>query len=119
MAFDARKIADTQNTEPFVFIGLDGDEYELPNVNTLTGEQARRFRQGDESVLEEIADPDTMDAIDEMPVGVQAELSRAWVEHGGQPGKAASRSPRRREPARRSQSTSSSAARRRRSTRSR
>ena len=112
MAFDARKVAAEQNTEPFAFTGLDGEEYELPNINTLTGEQARRFRQGDESVLEEIADDDTLDAIDDMPVGVQGELSKAWVLHGDKPGKAASRSSARRGSARRSRSTSSSAARR-------
>lgn len=112
MGFDARKVAAEQNTEPFVFTGLDGEEYELPNINTLTGEQARRFRQGDESVLEEIADEDTLDAIDDMPVGVQGELSRAWVAHGGKPGKAGSRSSARRGSPRPSPSTSSSAGRR-------
>ncbi|MFB6948892.1 hypothetical protein ACFV85_14990 [Streptomyces niveus] len=103
MAFDARKIAAKQNTDPFPFTGMDGEEYELPNINTLTGEQGKRFRTGDESVLEEIADDDVLDAIDEMPLGVQSELSRAWVMHGGTPGKAASRSsarPRRRKPSR-------------------
>ncbi|MFP3990649.1 hypothetical protein U9R90_24930 [Streptomyces sp. E11-3] len=119
MAFDARKIAAEQNTDPFVFTGMDGEEYELPNINTLSGEQARRFREGDESVLEELADDDVLDAIDEMPVGVQGQMSRAWVEHGGQPGKAASRSSGRRKPAKPSRSTSSSAARRTRSNRSR
>lgn len=112
MVFDARKVASEQNTEPFVFTGLDGEEYELPNINTLTGEQARRFRQGDDKVLEDIADEDTLDAIDEMPVGVQGELSKAWVAHGDRSGKAASRSSARRSSAKPSRSTSSSAARR-------
>lgn len=112
MVFDARKVAAEQNTEPFVFTGLDGEEYELPNVNTLTGEQARRFRQGDDSVLEEIADEDTLDAIDDMPVGVQGELSKAWVEHGNRAGKAGSRSSAARSSAKRSPRTSSSAGRR-------
>jgi hypothetical protein len=112
MVFDARKVAAEQNTEPFVFTGLDGEEYELPNVNTLTGEQARRFRQGDDSVLEEIADEDTLDAIDDMPVGVQGELSKAWVEHGNRAGKAGSRSSAPRSSAKRSRPTSSSAGRR-------
>lgn len=117
MAFDARKIA--LNTEPFVFTGMDGEQYEMPNINTLSGEQARRFREGDETVLEEIADDDTLDAIDEMPVGVQSKLSRAWVEHGDTVGKGASRSSRRHRHAKPSPSTSSSGARRRRSNRSR
>lgn len=119
MAFDARKVAAEQNTEPFVFTGMDGEEYELPNINTLTGEQARRFREGDESVLEELVDEEVLDAIDEMPVGVQGQMSRAWVAHGDQAGKAASRSSRRRKPARPSSSTSSSAGQRKRSNRSR
>lgn len=112
MVFDARKVAAEQNTEPFVFTGLDGEEYELPNINTLTGEQARRFREGDDSVLEDIADEDTFDAIDEMPVGVQGELSRAWVAHGQRAGKAGSRSSAPRSSAKRSRPTSSSAGRR-------
>jgi hypothetical protein len=112
MVFDARKVAAEQNTEPFVFTGLDGEEYELPNVNILTGDQARRFREGDDSVLEEIADDDALDAIDEMPVGVQGELSKAWVLHGQKQGKAGSRSSRRRSSAKPSRPTSSSAGRR-------
>lgn len=112
MVFDARKVAAEQNTDPFVFTGLDGEEYELPNINTLTGEQARRFREGDESVLEDIADEDAFDAIDEMSVGVQGELSRAWVAHGQRAGKAGSRSSARRSSGKRSRSTSSSEGRR-------
>lgn len=112
MAFDARKVAAEQNTEPFPFTGLDGEEYELPNINTLSGGQARRLREGDDTVLEEIADDDTLDAIEEMPVGVQGELSRAWVAHGAKAGKAGSRSSARRSSAKPSRSTSSSGARR-------
>ena len=112
MVFDARKIAAEQNTDPFVFTAMDGDEYELPNINTLTGEQARRFREGDDSVLEDLADEDAYDAIEEMPVGVQGELSKAWVLHGQRAGKAGSRSSRRRSSAKPSRSTSSSTGRR-------
>lgn len=104
MPFDARKIADSMSAEPFVFTGLDGEEYELPNINTLTGEQGKRFRQGDESVLEEVADPEVVAAIDAMPLGVQSELSRAWVKFG-ESGKAASRSSAPRRPRRPSRST--------------
>lgn len=100
MAFDARKIADTMSAEPFVFTGMDGEEYELPNINTLTGEQGKRFREGDESVIDEIADTDVVAAIDAMPLGVQGELSKAWVRFG-QSGKAGSRSSAPRKPRKR------------------
>ncbi|MGW0933662.1 hypothetical protein [Streptomyces sp. NPDC002666] len=95
MAFDARKIAAEQSTVPFQFIGMDGQTYELPNINTLTGTQGKRLKGGDESVMEEIADPDAYAALDEMPLGVQEQLSRAWVAAGGDSGKEASPSSRR------------------------
>ncbi|MFE6379232.1 hypothetical protein [Streptomyces roseolus] len=88
MTFDARKISVPNS--PFEFIGLDGQTYAIPNINTLSGAQAKRLRENDESVLAEICDADTFDAIDAMTVGVQAELSKAWVAHGQGTGKAGS-----------------------------
>ncbi|MEU3318848.1 hypothetical protein [Streptomyces sp. NPDC006785] len=95
MTFDARKIAAAQSATPFEFIGMDGQRYELPNINTLTGAQGRRLKAGDDSVLEEIATEETQAAMDALPLGVQEELSRAWVQAGGESGKGASPSSRR------------------------
>ncbi|MEU2180115.1 hypothetical protein [Streptomyces thermolilacinus] len=100
MTFDARKVI--PSARPFPFVGLDGETYKLPNINTLTGEQSRRLKGGDESVLAEIADPDAYEAIEAMPLGVQAQLAHAWIEHGGQPGKAGSPSSRTRRSGKRS-----------------
>jgi hypothetical protein len=105
MAFDARKIAGQLSSEPFEFTGMDGEPYELPNINTLTGAQGKRLKAGDETVIAELVEQDVIDAMDEMPVGVQAELSKAWVEHGGRSGKAASPSSAPRTRPRRSRST--------------
>ncbi|WP_171110637.1 MULTISPECIES: hypothetical protein [unclassified Streptomyces] len=92
MVFDARKVVPSR--EPFPFIGMDGQRYELPNINTLTGEQMNRLQGGDESVMEEIADEDALDAIEAMPLAARMQLAQAWAVHGGRPGKAASPSSR-------------------------
>jgi hypothetical protein len=101
MVFDARKLAAELSLQPFEFIGMDGRTYQMPNINSLTGEQARRFKAGDEAVLEEIASPQAYEAIEQMPIGVQRRMAQDWVRHGGQPGKAASPSSPRRRPRRR------------------
>jgi hypothetical protein len=98
MAFDARKVAGELAREPFEFTGMDGRTYTLPNINTLTGAQARRFMAGDESVIEEVANPAAVAALDAMPLNVQEQLARAWISYSGESGKGASPSsrPRRR-----------------------
>lgn len=101
MVFDARKLAADLAQEPFEFIGMDGRTYRLPNINSLTGAQARRFKSGDESVLVDVAAKESVDAMEDLPIGVQRELAQAWVKHGGQSGKAASPSSPRRKPRRR------------------
>lgn len=101
MVFDARKLAADLSQEPFEFIGMDGRTYRLPNINSLTGAQARRFKAGDESVLEDVAAKESVAAMDDLPLSVQRELAQAWVKHGGQSGKAASPSSPRRKPRRR------------------
>lgn len=89
-AFDARKLAADLAGEPFEFIGMDGRTHQLPNINSLTGAQARRFKAGDESVLEDVASPKAVKAMDDLPIGIQKELALAWVQHGGRSGKAGS-----------------------------
>ncbi|WP_199553197.1 hypothetical protein [Streptomyces sp. N35] len=103
MTFDARRVAGEQASKPFEFTGMDGATYELPNINTVTGAQAKRMKAGDDSVFEEIASPRVVRAMDEMPVGVQESLVRAWIAHGGASGKGvlpSSRRPPRRKPSR-------------------
>lgn len=94
MAFDARKLAAELAREPFQFIGVDGRTYSLPNINSLTGVQGKRFMAGDESVIAEVASAAAVEAIDALPLAVQEQLARAWVEHSGQSGKGASPSSR-------------------------
>jgi hypothetical protein len=88
MVFDARKVVPSK--VPFPFIGMDGQQYEMPSINVLTGEQMNRLKGGDESVLAEVADPEVLAAIEAMPLAAQMQLAQAWAEHGGRPGKAAS-----------------------------
>ncbi|MET9953505.1 hypothetical protein ABZ135_18410 [Streptomyces sp. NPDC006339] len=104
MAFDTRKI--TPNLEPFEFIDLDGESHEMPNFSTLTGDQTARLKAGDESVIEEICDEDTVAAFEAMPMYVQMQVAQAWAEHAGAVGKAAPRSSRPRSTPKRSRSTS-------------
>lgn len=82
MTFDARKLAAELPDEPFEFIGMDGETYQLPNAARLTGAQAQRFKAGDDSVLQEVADEDAYEAIMALPVRLSEPLAQAWIEHG-------------------------------------
>jgi hypothetical protein len=82
MVFDARQAAETASWEPFPFIGLDGETYQLPNVASMTGAQTERFNKGDASVLEEITGPDTYAALMALPNGVAEDLMRLWQGYG-------------------------------------
>lgn len=105
MTFDARKLAAELPDEPFPFIGMDGETYQLPNAATLTGAQAHRMQAGDDDVLEEIADPDVYEALMAMPVKLSGPLAQAWIEHGRAAGKAGGKLSARRKPTKRSPST--------------
>lgn len=93
MVFDARlaleEIVGTHQN--FSFFDLQGNEFSLPNMQLLTGEQVARLMGGDESVIQEI-NPEAYKAIQSMPVGVGEKLAEAWVEAGGEPGKEQSES---------------------------
>lgn len=82
MVFDARQLADKADWDPFDFIGLDGETYQLPNVASMTGAQTERFNRGDATVMEEIADPDSYAALMKLPNGIAEELAAAWLRHG-------------------------------------
>jgi hypothetical protein len=82
MVFDARQLADEASWSDFEFIGLDGETYRLPNVASMTGEQTKRFNEGDATVMEEIADPDSYAALMELPNGIAEELAATWLRHG-------------------------------------
>jgi hypothetical protein len=91
MVFDARQAAETASWEPFPFIGLDGETYQLPNVASMTGAQTTRFNAGDATVMEEIADPDAYAALMSLPNGVAEQLAKEWLNYG-RAGKEPSRS---------------------------
>lgn len=82
MVFDARQAAEKASWDPFPFIGLDGETYQLPNVASMTGAQTTRFNAGDASVLEEVADPDSYAALMALPNGVAEQLATEWLSHG-------------------------------------
>lgn len=94
MVFDARKLAADLPDDPFQFVGMDGETYELPNSSRLTGAQAQRFKDGDDSVLQDVADPDTYQAIMAMPVTLTENLAAAWIRHGRRGKEAGPSSPR-------------------------
>lgn len=82
MVFDARKLAESASWAPFPFIGLDGKEYVLPNVASMTGAQTARFNRGDATVMEEIADPEAYAALQALPNGIAEQLASEWLNHG-------------------------------------
>jgi hypothetical protein len=89
--FDARAQADTAETAypPFVFIGMDGETYQLPHVLMLkAGEQAAiieaqasgKAEQAEvamRTLLSQVA-PDALAAMDQMPNIVAGRLMLAW-----------------------------------------
>ncbi|MFC4335215.1 hypothetical protein [Salininema proteolyticum] len=84
---DARRIAEAASDAPFAFIGMDGHEYEIPNVNTVANRDAERIQQGDEDTLRRIIGRPAYEALKDMTMGVSKQIMVAWFEHGGESGK--------------------------------
>lgn len=93
MVFDARAALEqiVGTHQNFTFLDMQGNEFSLPNIQLLTGEQVARLMGGDESVIQEI-NADAYSAIQTMPIGVGEKLAEAWIEAGGEPGKEQSES---------------------------
>lgn len=93
MVFDARAALETivGTHQNFTFLDMQGNEFSLPNMQLLTGEQVARLMGGDEKVIEEI-NPEAYAAIQSMPIGVGEKLAEAWIDAGGEPGKEQSES---------------------------
>lgn len=91
---DARDIAEAVSEEPFYFIGMDGERYELPNVNTIPNRDGERINQGDTGTLRKYVPQDAFEALMDMPLGVSKKVMRAWGEHGDDGGKEGSPSAR-------------------------
>lgn len=88
MAFDARQIhADAASLPRFEFVGLDGNTYSLPNIKTLSAEDGERFQRGDTAVIEE-SNPEAFAQINKFSMSAAEAIAQAWIEHGGQLGKA-------------------------------
>lgn len=94
MAFDTRKEMERFNSverEPFKFIGLDGEEYELPNHGSLSPRQVERLSEGDSELAEEInLDENALNALLELPNAIGSKLAERWQEHGQGNGRATS-----------------------------
>jgi len=88
--FDVRAFIEERDGDfpPFEFVGLDGETYELPNVETLTERQVERISVNGElkEVLGELA-PDALDEIAGMPVYASQKLAELWLSGAGESGK--------------------------------
>lgn len=86
--FDAQAaLEEAGDFAPFSFVGLDGENYTLPNPLTLTERQAARINRGEiKELVAEIA-PEAWSAIEEMPIHVSQKLAEAWLEGAGESGK--------------------------------
>lgn len=91
---DARKIAEAADDTPFVFTGMDGDDYEMPNVNTVANRDIAKIQRDDIDTMIRVFGRDAYEALMDMTAGVAKEIIIAWYEHGGETGKAGSRSER-------------------------
>lgn len=90
--FDARTEAAKLPTEPFQFIGMDGETYQLPNVSGITGHQAERLFGGDLTVIRELASEREFEAVMAFPVRLQLGFADAWTAHARESGKEDSQS---------------------------
>jgi hypothetical protein len=68
---------------PFTFMGLDGEEYELPPAEALTAGLIRQNRHKDEvdmafSILEALCEPEVLEALDALPVRDFNTIVLAW-----------------------------------------
>lgn len=87
MTIDARKIAEEASYEPFVFVGLDGVEYELPNINSVGNRDGEAIAMGDPDALKRTIPSDAYEALMDMSRGVAIQVLAAWTEHGDATGK--------------------------------
>lgn len=108
MAFDARvaAAAKSDGAQPYEFTGMDGETYQLPPMGSLTGEQTLRFQDGDLTVIEEVADEATYNAVLAMPIAIYEDFGEDWGQSDGNLGKASSPPPQPNRAARRSAPTS-------------
>lgn len=105
-AFDAREVVAAANGDypPFTFTGLDGVDYELPNVLTLTFRQAERLEDDPKDVIAEIA-PDAYEALADLPLFAWQKLGEQWQAQAEEAGKSSSASRATRRAAERSKRT--------------
>lgn len=106
MAFDARKVVAEKGDDyqPYEFTGLDGKQYQLPNVKTLTFRQVEHLDDDPKAVIQEIA-PDAYDALADLPLYAWEALGVEYQEHGEEAGKSPSPSRATRRAAERSKRT--------------
>lgn len=89
---DHRRSAAETATTPFLF-DHDGETFELPPQSSIKAGMLRRFRRQSDldmafSILEELAPPESLAALDDMTVGVFNDTLEAWQSHiGVAPGK--------------------------------
>ncbi|WP_049566887.1 hypothetical protein [Streptomyces sp. SBT349] len=88
--FDARERSAALPSDPFQWIGMDGETYTLPNASTLTGADADRLFGGDLAVIREVGGQAAYDALMAMPARLQLDFATAWTKHSRESGKEAS-----------------------------
>jgi len=81
---DHKKSADEDRFE----FEHDGEAYSLPKFGSWSAGLVRRVRKLSDvdasfTILEEVADPETLAVIDSMPLERFNELQQEWAEHAG------------------------------------
>lgn len=83
MTFNLDTVLAESDRKPFTFT-LDGEQHELPHVETLTAEQAVRLDQGNAvQVLHEIAGDELGGRLGKLPGFALEALLRQWLSHAG------------------------------------
>jgi hypothetical protein len=87
---DHRRPAAETAAEPFTFTDAAGTVHTLPGQDAITAGLLRRYRKLPDldmsfSILEEIADPDALTALDAMDIPTFNRTLTEWQEHLGAP----------------------------------
>lgn len=110
--FDARQYVADLALEPYLFTDMTGTVRQLPNLKTLTADQATRIYEGEVmEILPQVLGEGSWDAVKAMPVAALTGLVTDWVKHSEvAPGESEASSPSSESTARPSKPTSRSAA---------